>query len=658
PELVAGDTDDNDVILYDPLAGSLALLAPTANEDTESPDISDNGRYVCYESTATNLVANDTNGRGDVFRLDRTTGELLLVSRTPGGASGNGSSFGCDVADNGTVAFVSAATDLVAGAGRTDGAAYVYVPGQSSLVLASVAADQSPANGPSRDVSISTDGARIAFASSASNLPGPTAGAYEIYVRDRVAQQTHRISRATDPQVAPTQASFQPHMAAAGTSVVFDSTAANLVAGDTNGSLDVFRYDYATQAMQRVSLAPAPLASGGGGGVQRVSGDGSLVVFLSNAPALLAGTGSTASQVFLYRRATRALTILTRNAQGQATREFGEEPVISADGRYVAYASRAADLAPGADTNGERDIHLHDVVAGTTVRISRTPAGNAPASGLARYPTISADGSRVVFFSTQAELGAVGLGSLFLWSRGDNSIRRIDLAADGSIGSSLLDGLEISGNGSKLAFRSLSNNLLPGVGNGFYQMYRKDLDSGVLELVSHAPDGSQANGGSVAPSISHDGNVVAFTSFASNLVAGDDANEDLFVTNFAAGGAVTRVTPGGTGGAIIASLSADARFLAFRSARTNLVPNDTNGVTDIFVYDRTLQTFARASVDAQRQQLAGATNAPRLSADGGWITMTIDPGSGIVVPGRAPAIRNDVLLGINPQVNLFSSGFE
>jgi Tol biopolymer transport system component len=661
-DLVPGDTGDKDVFLYDRIAGTTTIMSigpnGPANDDADDPRMSPNARYICFDSFATNLVAGDTNDERDVFRHDRTNGETLLVSRTPGGAPGNHSSTRCAVADDGTVAFISYATDLVPGAGRNDGAVYVYDPDLPALELASVAANGAPANGPSRDVSISSDGARIAFQANATNLPGPPIAEEVIYVRDRGLHQTFRASRAADPQASPDGRSFQGRMVPTGTQVVFYSEARNLVAGDTNNSADVFRYDYIADYTQRISIAPSALASGGGGAAGRPSGDGSRVVYLSNEPSLLAPSGAAAMQVFLYRRADRTQTLVSRTLQGLPTTDFLEEPDISADGRWIVYASRASDLATGTDTNNALDVFLYDVANATTKRISSNAMGNAPATGLSRRATISADGSRVAFFSTQAELGAVGTyGSVLLWTRSDGTIRRIDLAADGSIGNSLMDGPRNSGDGHKITFRSIATNLLPGVDNGRFQIYRKDLDGGALDLVSHGIDGNEGDSGSVTPSISRDGSIVAFASLASNLVAGDDAQEDIFVANFGAGGAITRITPGGAGTGGVTSMSADGRYIAFSSTAA-LVAGDTNTLSDAYVYDRLKQTTERASVDAQGRELLGASNDPRLSADGSALTFAIYPADGVLVPGRYASIDADVLLATDPQIELFANGFE
>ena len=235
--------------------GSVAAV-PT-NEESQDPAISADGRFVAFDSFASNLVAGDTNGVVDVFVRDRVAGATERVSVSSSGAQANGSVSAAMSADGRFVAFSS---DLVAGDTLEDlDDVFVRDRVAGTTKRVSVSSTGAQANDSSKSPAISADGRFVVFGSGASNLvAGDTNGAYDVFVRDRVAGTTERVSlTSTGAQVNHGSNVGAGAISADGRFVVFDSTASNLVAGDTNGAMDVFVRDRVARTTERVSVSSA-----------------------------------------------------------------------------------------------------------------------------------------------------------------------------------------------------------------------------------------------------------------------------------------------------------------------------------------------------------------------------------------------------------------
>jgi len=341
-------------------------------------------------------------------------------------------------------------------------------------------------------------------------------------------------------------------VSADGRFVAFWSAASNLVPGDTNGTTDVFVHDRQGGTTERVSVDSKERQSVGGDrdgvvdtnfGRPAISGDGRYVVFATSATNLVSGDKNQAVDVFLRDRA--AGTTERVSVVGRKTEANGEssDPAISADGRVVAFASLAENLATG-DTNFASDVFVRDRQTGTTEGVSIvTPSpefGNFSGS-----PVISADGRYVAFDSRE--------------------------------------------------------NLVPEDTGGSFDVFVRDRATGVLERVSVDSAGAQGDDWSLAPSINADGRYVAFTSFAENLVA-DDSNfdADIFVHDRQTHTTVrASVTSDGTQtgfelGSLNASLSPDGQVVAFESEGA-LVAEDSEFPVDVFVHDEQPQPTSAPS---------------------------------------------------------------
>jgi Tol biopolymer transport system component len=256
------------------------------------------------------------------------------------------------------------------------------------------------ANGGSLSPAISADGRFVAFNSYASNLvPGDTNGTTDIFVRDLLARVTRRVSVGPAGQ-GNSDSSGVPAISADGRFVTFTSSASNLVPGDTNGAIDVFVRDLQAGVTKRVSVGTGGQANDYSF-FATISADGRFVAFESFAANLVPGDTNGTSDIFvrdLQAGVTRRVSV---GAAGQGNSDSSGAPAISADGRYVAFFSHASNLVPG-DTNGAYDIFVRDLLAGVTRRVSVGASGQGNRDSLA--PAITADGRSVAFVSASFNL--------------------------------------------------------------------------------------------------------------------------------------------------------------------------------------------------------------------------------------------------------------
>jgi Tol biopolymer transport system component len=367
------------------------------NRFSQESEISANGRYVVFSSHSTNLVPGDTNRRIDIFRRDLGTGTTVRASLGPGGVQANQPSGGPDVsADGRFVAFSSFATNLVAG--DTNNQPDVFVRDMQAGVtrLVSVGVGGARANGGNSFPSVSADGRFIAFVSSASNLvANDTNGTADVFVRDMRSGVTRRMSVRTGGGQS-NGFSDAPDISADGRYVVFASAATNLVAGDTNGFVDVFLRDRVGAVTIRVSVGPGGVPADGPVTQPVISADGTHVAFVSEATNLVATDTDADADVLVRNLVTDTNTRVSRRTDFLPG-SFANEPAISANGNLVAFVSTSV-LAPG-DTNGSLpDVYLRNVAAATDELI--TPGANLHSAN----PAISATGQRVSFTSAATNL--------------------------------------------------------------------------------------------------------------------------------------------------------------------------------------------------------------------------------------------------------------
>jgi Tol biopolymer transport system component len=404
----------------------------------------------------------------------------------------------------------------------------------------------------------------------------------------RATPVTSRVSVATDGTEGD-DLSMDAAISAGGRYVAFVSAASNLVAGDTNHRSDVFVRDRVARVTERVSVGLAGVQANGRSTTPAISADGRYVAFMSSGRNLVAGDTNYRPDVFvrdMVNHVTRRVSVGPGGAQANGR---SSQPSISADGRYVAFGSNATDLVAG-DTNGANDVFMRDTVAHVTRRVSVGRHGAQTADRKnSLNPSISADGRYVAFISRAANLVASDTNhnfDVFVRDMVNHLTRRVSVGRDGTQGNGRSRSPSISADGRYVAFVSASNNLVAG-DTGAYDVFVRDTVNHVTRRVSVGPGGAQPNGRSSRPSISANGRYVAFDSTARNLVAGDTNDRfDVFVRDTV--NHVTRRVSVGAGAAQAngngwwAAISANGRYVAFQSAARNLVAGDTNGAEDVF----------------------------------------------------------------------------
>ncbi|MFN0242894.1 MAG: hypothetical protein ACKVWV_08400, partial [Planctomycetota bacterium] len=374
-----------------------------------------------------------------------------------------------------------------------------------------------------RGTRISADGSRVAYwARQGSLVPDDGNNADDVFVSDRRTGVTRRVSISSSG-VAGNGASAPTSLSADGRYIVFDSSASNLVPGDTNAQTDVFLHDVNTGTTTRVSTTSSGVEGNGFSVLGSISADGRFVAFETNSTNFL-GDGLPGGTVVVDRQ-TGAMTrasVSTGGAWG-----YGARPAISGDGRFVAFDSGSTSLVDG-DTNAQIDVFVHDRQTGITRRVSVSSTGEQLLTSCFT-PSISFDGQRVAFHT--------------------------------------------------------NSSFVP---NQPYGVVMHDMETGATTQVSVTTGGTAVLG--ALPVISSDGTFIAFESSNANIDPADSGSViDIFLYEVATG-AVRRVDASSFGVPAWshcheAALSGDGRAVAFWSGATNLVTADTNGADDVFVHE-------------------------------------------------------------------------
>ncbi|MFD7073332.1 TolB family protein [Nocardioides sp. NPDC059952] len=371
--------------------------------------------------------------------------------------------------------------------------------------------------------------------------------------------------------------------------MAFYSPSSTLVPGDGNGTRDVFIADRTTGEVERASVASDGTEGNDTSTLVSLSADGRYVAYDSLASNLVAGDGNRTTDIFLRDREAGTTERASVSSDGTEGNAHSDRPVVSANGRYVAFDSSASNLVPG-DVNGRPDVFVHDRETGTTELVSATATG-AGGNGISYAASISSDGRYVAYYSSASDLVAGDTNraqDVFVRDRQTGTTERVSVGAGGaqSNGSSMFPSL--SSDGRFVAFHSIASNLAPGDRNQTSDVFLHDRLSGTTERISVAGDGTEGDGVSGQASVSADGRLVVFESLATNLVAGDtNDRRDVFVHDRGAGTTeLLSVAGDGTHGDAVSDsvdISADGRYAAFRSYASNLVRGDTNDLADIFL---------------------------------------------------------------------------
>ncbi len=428
PALAAASNGATELVTAPPGGG-------VANAQSWVPSITSDGRYVTFMSLATNLTGSDSSdSHWDVFVKDNRTGAITKVSTGLDGAAANGDSTSPDISDNGRyVVFESTAKNLVAGDDQARGANEIFVKDLRTNKITRLISKNRAAgdNGNDVEASISEDGSVIAFRSSHADLvPGDTNGVNDVFVWKRSTGKVTLISVSSAGEQSANTAhpdlalSVGPQVSADGKTVVFESGADNLVAGDTNGLLDIFVHTLADHRTTRVSVGPdGQQATGGGTDNQQgasqpsISANGRYIAYQGYALTGLVpqDTGVT-NQVYAYDRKTGLTQLVAHQVDGGVTSGDSGNATISPDGRSVAFQSYDDQIVTG-DTNESPDVFVRDLkstwISEASIGVDGGPSdGPSGSSGT----DITAGGGTVVFDSQAHNLieGPVGVDDLFL----------------------------------------------------------------------------------------------------------------------------------------------------------------------------------------------------------------------------------------------------
>ncbi|MCK6446430.1 MAG: hypothetical protein L6Q99_08580 [Planctomycetes bacterium] len=381
------------------------------------PELSHDGRFVAFQSSATNLVPNDTNGSPDVFLHDRVLGETIRVSVGTGGGEGD----------------------------------------QGAL-----------------EPAISADARFIAFFSYSTNLaPGDTNAAPDVFVRDVELGLTELVSRSS-AGVLGDDASRYASISGDGRYVAFESKATNLVAGDTNGFRDIFVHDRLLGTTVRASVDATGLEANGQSLDVAIAPTGRWLAFESSATNLVTGDTNGFTDIFLKDLLTGAISRVSVDSAGFEANGESLDPSIANNGRYVAFSSYASNLGVQ-DTNGFADIFLHDVIAGSTVRMNISGSGKEGDAD-SFDPQINPDGTHTVYYTDASNLDHY-LANVYIVETVTGINERVSIGSAGQVTTQGSYWPALSADARWVAFDSFDANLVFADANGVRDVFVHDRSS-------------------------------------------------------------------------------------------------------------------------------------------------------------------------------------
>ncbi|WP_386065829.1 fibronectin type III domain-containing protein [Tahibacter sp. UC22_41] len=530
---------------------------PDANGASEGnrQSLSANGRYLLFKSEATNFVPGDTNGVADLFVRDSKTSLIRRVN-----TSGTGEQ----------------------------------------------------ANGESGDFAISGNGRYVVFSSLATNLvPNDTNGVRDVFVKDLVTDSTVRVSMHADGSQSVLDNEFEgmpTSISADGRYVAF-LTFERLLTRDNNIHNDVYVKDMRTGELDLVSTASDETISNFRNHQPFISANGRYVVFASQASNFVPEDTDIGLDVYIKDRTTRQIRLVSATADGVRANSSSEKPVVTADGRYVAFVSYSHDLALPVNP-ANPDVYIKDMQTGAVQRAQAT--GNtliSGVSGVGSAPAITPDGRYLAFQLSvySAQTGAVM--RLYKKDLTTGEFTRLDRSSSGPF---LLSGgvyaPSISDDGRFVSGQSSNANITLFDWNGLQDMFVYDRDSSTAQRAA-LDDGVRSNGDSTAPVISRDGGRVLYVSNAfTNTAADGNGVPDAFLfSNGATTFALTYGTASLAQQADSPFVSADNAWVAFRTPQPFIPVSDTNGMHDIVMGNQDQFVFFRASTDSSGAQVTTGT---------------------------------------------------
>ena len=391
-------------------------------------------------------------------------------------------------------------------------------------------------NGNSYNVFISAGGRFVVFVSNADNLVPDDMNTYrDVFIRDRKLGKTRLINVSSSGEqvnndFSDAYSNGSP-ISADGRFVVFSAFAANLVPSDLNSHTDVFIRDRQNHTTRRISVNSAEEEAQNGDSVDpAISADGRFVVFASTADNLVPNDLNTSVDVFIRDRKKGVTKRVSVNSAEEESHAGGSEVSVSANGRYVLFGSTSDNLAPG-PADGHEDAYVRDRWKGTTRRVSVNTRGHQ-ANESVGYMSISNSGRFVVFETNANNLvkhDTNGQDDVFVRDRRSKTTKRVSVSSSEKQVMNWSGYAHISPSGRFVAFESPAAHLVPGDDNGIVDIFVRDLFSGTT-LRATSRSGGTSPTGSEYPTITADGRFVGFQSDVNNLVANDSNGfTDAFV---------------------------------------------------------------------------------------------------------------------------------
>jgi WD40 repeat protein len=466
------------------------------------------------------------------------------------------------------------------------------IPFQTTCSGVGTFKDTRKPNGDSTHPLFSQDGKFIVFQSSATNLVCGLSNQHsQIYLYNRETGQIELVSVSSDGEPANADASFS-EISADGRWVLFESNASNLVPRQNQSEIigemfyQLYLYDRTTKRTELLSINATRQPANGNIVSVQSSADWRWFVFESKASNLVSNLKPINSandqnyQIYLYDRTTRQFELISRTPNGQFATGESTDPIISADGRYIVFKS-SAPLLPDQNQAKQENIYLYDRKNQKYSLVTRTRDVQSTSEDMFRVGTLLSDGTGVTFSSSATNLDVA--------TRSVSGYYRYDFATGQISPTSQFDGVWSADWDPDIKSQTFY---------GTTQVLYKNSDTGIKKMISTAPDGDSGNDMSQDASITDDKQFIAFTSLASNLVAGDtNGYADIFGWD-AAVQHLERISMGvhgqqGNGHSYQPAMSRDGRWVAFASNAKNLIEVDQSEHQELFVYDRLSQTISR-----------------------------------------------------------------
>jgi len=602
------------------------------NGFSSSCRLSEDGQRLAFSSSAFNLVEGDSSQFSDIFVSDRSSETLTLVSRTTGGEPANGNSSSLAISGNGRFVLFQSSADNLGASGSFQAFRRDLDTGINTTV--GLASDGNAFDGV-LPISLSFDGSLATFEADD-----------QAWLRDIDQGTTTLVSSGIDAQPANASVS-EPYLSSDGSTVVFDSAASNLVAGDTNDDTDVFIRDLVQGTTARIT---------GQGGEEpddflrspRISADGRWIVFFSAATNLVPSDTNGMTDVFLHDRDTGTTIRISEDSTDVGGNAGSTNAEISADGRFVVFVSESDNLLPGL-VGQKRRLFLYDHDDGTLIQVAltteeffgpciyRSGSTGGVAYRTSNHPlippyiqqeqivleTFEVIGSNRVSLVDQAATlhGTRGMGDARVVSR---SVPPVPI----EIGSGRSWAPDLAGSGRFLVFQTRAGNLTGRSPEGT-QIVRLDQLSGDVEVVSLGTDGEpvELSSGAFDPSTDAAGNRVVFKTRSGALID-DDTNEvdDIYIRDLSLAQTL-RLSVGINDQEANARsdqpvISANGGTVVFESDATNLVEADNNGHRDIFAVDLATRLLERISVSDGGQEVNARSESPDINANGRFIVFS------------------------------------